>query len=84
MSCPQSRYCGSANDLFNALALGHRLFIDDFAPCTNFVGTMIVEFFGSIKAYKDTSSLRQKYEFNPAGDGRRITQPTHAKVHIYA
>ena len=70
----------SAVVLFNAVALGHRLFVDDFFLHSELVGNMMLELYDSVLVYSNTESLRSKYILNPSNDGDSMTHPVKSPV----
>jgi hypothetical protein len=66
--------------LFNALAHGHRLFIDDFFLHSEFIGNMMLEFHDSLVVNSNTENLRSKYILNPSNDGDCMTHPVKTPV----
>ena len=76
--------CFRASVLFNALANGPRLFIDDFASHSDCIGNMMLEFFESIQASVNPESLRSKYVLNPSNDGDSMTHPAKTLVILFA
>lgn len=69
-----------ATILFNALAHGPRLFIDDFFMHAEFVGNMMLELAESVMVHSNTENLRSKSILNPSNDGDNMTQPAKMPV----
>lgn len=62
-----------------------RLFIDEFAANTDFVGDCIIQFFESIMAADNCENLRSKSVLNPTSDGDAMGQPARLMVNkIYS
>jgi hypothetical protein len=69
--------------LFNALAHGHRFFIDDFDLHAECVGDMLREFYESLLVSAHCEQLRSKYLLNPLNDGDTMTHPVHTPVSCF-
>lgn len=57
-----------------------RLFIDEFAANTEFVGDCIIQFFESIMAADNCENLRSKSVLNPTSDGDAMGQAARLMV----